>query len=108
MTITKGNEMSDDDRKPRKTGCAILFVPTLIVINIVGVLSGSLPVPFFQVVSRVGLVGLVCGVALGGCLFAKTKQSTNYSLSFWLALGGLVGYFLPIFIVITIYGFLMR
>ena len=25
--------MPDDDSKPRKTGCAILFVPTLIVIS---------------------------------------------------------------------------
>jgi hypothetical protein len=101
MAATKGNEMSDDDRKPRKTGCAILFVPTLVVIDIVGML-GSLAGPYFQVVSTVSSVGLVCGVALGGYLFAKTKLSTNYSLSFWLVLGGLIGVSLPVVIAILL------
>ncbi|MEI8371756.1 MAG: hypothetical protein WCJ35_02860 [Planctomycetota bacterium] len=93
--------MSDDDRKPRKTGCAILFVPTLIVIDLLGMLV-SLAGPYVKVVFTVGLFGLVCGTALGGYHFAKTKLSTNRSLSFWLALGGLVGYSLSIFIAIII------
>ena len=89
--------MPDDDRKPRKRGCAILFVPTLIVIDIVGMLE-SLAGPYLRVVSTVSSVGLVCGVALGGYLFAKTKLSTPYALSFWLVLGGLVGASLPVVI----------
>ena len=83
------DEMPGSD-EPRRTGCAILFVPTLIVVDTVGMLQ-SWAAPYYKLVSVVGLTGLVCGAVLGGFAFAKTKLWTPYSLSFWLVLGGLVG-----------------
>jgi len=90
-----------DDSKPRRTGCAILFVPSLIVIDLVGMYA-SYAGPYVKVVFAVGFVGCLCGAAFGGCLFAKTKLSTNRSLGFCLVFWGLVGLTIPFFIALYI------
>jgi hypothetical protein len=92
--------MSEDNPKPKKTGCAILFVPALIVIDLVG-MATSYAGRYAAVVNIAGLVGFGVGAALGAYLSAKTKESTSYSLSFWLVAGGLIGMLIPALIAIT-------
>ena len=99
--------MPDDDSKPRRMGWAILFVPTLIVIDILGMAASSAG-RYSTLAVAVGLVGCVCGAALGGYIAAKTGPQTNWSPSFWVALGGLVGLILPFGIALYIAQFCLR
>jgi hypothetical protein len=89
--------MPEDNPKPKKTGCAILFVPTLIVIDCVGMLLG-MAAPYSRLVPILSIVGLGVGVVLGAYLWAKNKESTSCSISFWLVSGGLIGISIPAFV----------
>ena len=82
--------MSDDNRQPKKRGCAILFVPTLIVIDIVGMFAGSAG-QYSSVVFALGIVGFVCGAALGAYYSAMVRPDSKWSLSFWVVSLGLIG-----------------
>ncbi len=86
--------MPDDDSKPRRTGCALLFVPILIVIDILGMAASSAG-RYSTLAFVVGVAGCVCGAAIGGYIAAKAGPQTRWSPSFWVVLGGLVGLILP-------------
>ena len=103
----KGKAMPDDDSKPRKMGCAILFVPTLIVIDTLGMAASSAG-RYGTLAFAVGLVGCVCGAALGGYIAAKAGPKTKWSPSFWVAIGGLVGLILPFGIALYVAQFCLR
>jgi hypothetical protein len=82
--------MPDNGQPPPRTGCLILFVPTLIVIDIVGGPLMGIAGRYAVVVQVVSLVGCVCGAIIGGFLF-KNKPSTGYSLDFYVVGCGLGG-----------------
>ncbi len=92
--------MSDDDCQPKKRGCAILFVPTLIVIDIVGMLSAG---HHSAVASSLGIAGFVCGGALGAYYSVKANPQSRWSLSFWVLFLGLIGT-MTMFIITYIFG----
>jgi hypothetical protein len=84
-----------------KMGCAILFVPTIIVIDTVG-MAASWAGPYSGVVIAFAVVGCVLGSALGVYAATKTNPSSRWSPSFWIVLGGLVGITFPFVIVLYI------
>lgn len=82
--------MAEDELNPEKTGCLILFVPTIIAIDLVGTLASFLT-PYSIAFAEFILAGVVGGAALGCYLYTRFKQSTKYSLAFWAILWGLIG-----------------
>src|SRR5262249_23600374 len=96
MAATKGNQMSNDIEPP-KTGYANLFLPTIIVLDLVGTLMAYLG-PHTKILWAACLAGLACGLASGGYIYFRANLITNRSLTYLLVLGGLVGIAVPVFI----------
>jgi hypothetical protein len=88
MAMSQSDETSDENPQPRKRGCAILFVPTLIVGDLVGMLARG---PNEKLVSALALAGFACGGVIGACYWAKRKTVSRRSLSFWVVSFGLIG-----------------
>ena len=84
------------NRKPSVTGCGVVFVPTLIVIDLVLVAIG-LTVPYIPLAYSSSVGGFVAGATLGICLWVKTKPPTFWSRTYWLVFG-LIGMCLPVLV----------
>jgi hypothetical protein len=98
--------MPDDDSK-LTTGCGILFVLALVIINVLGMVplwAG----PYAKLVFGVGCVGCVCGATLGGYISTKTRLSTKRTPGFWIAFCGLLGLVLSASITVRIVQFWPR
>jgi hypothetical protein len=56
---------------------------------------------YAAVVNVACLAGFGVGAALGAYLYAKTREATSHSFSFWLISGGLIGMVIPALIAVT-------
>jgi hypothetical protein len=74
-----------------------VYKPSLIVLDCVGVVLGF-TAPYSRLLYTLSLVGFGVGMALGAYLWAKNKESTSRSFSFWLVSGGLIGISITAFI----------
>ena len=76
-----------EEQRPR-TGCLILFVPMLIVMDIAGMLAACAG-PYVHVVSVLGLGAFAFGGILG-YFSAKAHPESRYTPSFWVVSWGLI------------------
>jgi hypothetical protein len=92
--------MADENEKRHSSGCAILFLLALPLLDTFGMLM-SYAGPYCPVVLIVGLVGFVCGAAVGAYVSVKVKHSPWWSSCRW-AIYGLLGMCLPVLIASSI------
>ncbi len=93
-------KMPDHKDKRSNTGCLVLFLLALPLLNTFGFLM-SRAGPYVPVVLMLGLGGFACGAALGAYVSVKTMQRPWWSSCRW-AIYGLIGMCLPTFIIFAI------
>jgi hypothetical protein len=89
----------DQKDKQSNTGCLVLFLLALPLVDTFGMLM-SLAGPYCPVVFIIGLGGFACGAALGAYVSVKIMQRRWWSSCRW-AIYGLLGMCLPAFIIMA-------
>jgi hypothetical protein len=84
-----GANLHDNDGKQSNTGCLILFLLGLPVIDAIGMFT-AMAGQYGQVVLMAGLVGFACGAGLGAYLSVKIKRQPWFSSCRW-AICGVIG-----------------
>ena len=84
-----GVSMPDHSDKRSNTGCLILFLLAMPVIDTIGFMM-SLAGLYSRTVAMLGLGGFACGAALGAYVSVKIKQEPWWSSCRW-AIYGLLG-----------------
>jgi hypothetical protein len=95
--------MSDETPMPKKRGCLFLVVPTLIVLDTVGMVMG-LAGRYQSVIVALAWGGCGCGGAIGAYIWFKCKDESEWTLSFYIVAFGLLGLLAAVFIPLIILG----
>jgi hypothetical protein len=88
-TVTSMNEQPVPNKKQDNSGCLVLFLIGLPLVDAFGVIiaGGGQSAPLL---SALGVVGFVLGAATGGVISVKLKHQSWYSSCRW-AICGIIG-----------------